>query len=437
MKALKKLAFLALALGIVSSSSLARADVIRLDYAEEQIDPALTFDEDCLGDEPAEDCDVRAAMIEGELVTLLSRLEGDDDPETLALFQASLELESPVVQAMAVQYLSRADQQPDDFFGKVKTFFFGPDAPLGVSSSAVLQTSADETDQRLAELFDEQRSASDYASQPPSEEPPLEGLLEATVKDARLNQMSSFSDTEQFQPAERLLMYDRFVRPIFDPTSDYPVTAFATDESLDDVSAFFSERFGKPVGPVAGVQQRVAELTQQLVALQSAAAGGDQDALKRIQAIAEELEQVQQVSNLDAFLQLSALHAENDLVWLDGEIDDVSLGAVRAITAGQDALLGKTVIRYLNAPTTGSSGGGAGTAGAGNGNGDGDGNSSAGVPSDPGSSPGSGGAAEPARDSSGADDGCGCAVPGGSRTGSGLVALSLLAWALRRSRRRA
>ena len=129
-------------------ASSARADTIRLSYDDTGADPAETFDQDCLGDTPADDCDTRAALIEGELATLLSQLESDEDPETLALFQSALELESPVVQAMAVRYLSRAEQQPDDFLAKVRTFFLITDAiafaclfsPL--SSSSCLMRSA-------------------------------------------------------------------------------------------------------------------------------------------------------------------------------------------------------------------------------------------------------------------------------------------------------
>lgn len=432
---------LAAALLLSVAPATSSADTLRLSYDDTQADPAETFDADCLGDAPAEDCDTRAALIEGELTVLLSRLESDEDPETLALFQAALELESPLVQAMAVRYLSRADQQPDDFFSKVKTFFLGPDAPLGVSASAVLQMSSDETEQSLASLFDEQRSASDYESRPvvDSDDPSQNQLLVASIRDARLNLASSFSAADQFQPVERLLAYDRFSQPLFDPTQDYPVTAFVTDASLEDVEAFFTERFGPPLGPIAGTQERQLELTQELLQLQQAAAGGDQRAIKRIQEIGDELTALQQSSSLDVYLHLTAIHAENDRVWVDAEeLDDAATRPVRAVTAGADPLLGKTVIRYLNATTNASSAGEPGSGGNGNGGQDGGsdpGDGRAGASAEPGDTPGSGGANEGGRPAS-SDDGCGCSVPGTSPNRGGLVLLSLLVWAVQRRRKR-
>jgi hypothetical protein len=414
---------------IVTLCSGARADTIRLTYDDTQADPAETFDEDCLGDAPAEDCDTRAALIEGELATLLSQLESDEDPETLALFQASLELQSPVVQAMAVRYLSRAEQEPDDFFSSVKTFFLGPDAPLGVSSSAVLQTSAEVSDQELAQLFDEQRPAAAYAPQDVVDDPSEERLLAACIQDARLNMMEFFSEEEQFAPADRLLTYDRFVRATFNATEDYPVTAFVTDAGVDEVSEFFSKLFGEPHGPVAGSQQRLTELTMQLVELQGQAAGGDQDAIKELQALVEELTQVQQAASLDTYLQLSTMHAENDLVWLDGGIDEVATQVMRAVTVGEEPLLGKTVIRYINAP--GSTLGGSNGEGGNNGEGDG----VAGASSEPGDTPSDGGAASEGNPGSKSDGGCGCSLPGAPRHASSLAAFSLLVWLLRRTAR--
>src|SRR3954471_15825868 len=107
------------ALLCLSWSASGRADVFHLSYDSTEADPAEAFDQDCLNDTPAENCDTRAALIQGELVTLLSRLESDEDPATLALFQSALELDSPVVQAMAIRYLTRAKAEPDDFFSRV------------------------------------------------------------------------------------------------------------------------------------------------------------------------------------------------------------------------------------------------------------------------------------------------------------------------------
>jgi MYXO-CTERM domain-containing protein len=90
--------------------------------------------------------------------------------------------------------------------------------------------------------------------------------------------------------------------------------------------------------------------------------------------------------------------------------------------AGEDALLGQTVIRYVNAPpATGAGGSGQGGAGGDEPRGDDD------------SPSGEGGAGE--RASKSGDDGCGCSVPGAPTSSAGVLALSLLALLLRRKRR--
>lgn len=404
-------------------SSIARADLIRGEDDLTAADASETFGADCLGETQAEDCDTRAAMIEGEIVMLLSQLEGDFDPATQALFESALELESPVVKTMAVSYLSRTETQPTDFFTNVKTFFFGPDAPLGVTSSAALEGLAEPSDQELASLYQEQRDPSDYAPQEVTqdEEQADNRLLQASIKDSRLSMMLSFSEEERFAPAERLLMYDRFMTAAFDPTQSFPVTAFSTDASLDDVSAFFTELFGEPLPPPANNEERIEEVAMRMQELQTAAGMGDQDAIQELIALSEELQQLQQGSLLQAYLQLPALHAENDLIWLDGKLEDFAMTPTRAVMAGEDALLGQTVIRYVNAPpATGAGGNGQGGAGDDEPPGDDD-------------SPGEGGAGE--RASKSGDDGCGCSVPGAPTSSVGLLALSVLALLLRRKRR--
>jgi MYXO-CTERM domain-containing protein len=401
-------------------SSSARADLIRLPDDLTAADASEAFDADCLGETQAEDCDTRAAMIEGELVMLLSQLEGDSDPATQALFESALELESPIVKAMAVSYLSRAEAQPTDFLSNVKTFFLGPDAPLGVTSSAALESLAEPDDQELAGLYQEQRDPSDYAAQEVTEDEDQASnrLLQASIKDSRLSMMLSFSEGERFAPAARLLMYDRFITAAFDPTQSFPVTAFVTDASLDEVSAFFTELFGEPLPPPADNEDRINELTMRMQELQAAAAMGDQDAIKELIKLSEELQQLQQGSLLQSYLQLPALHAENDLIWLDGKLEEFATTPTRAVMAGEDPLLGQTVIRYVNAPpATGAGGSSQGEAGS------------------PGEDEpsGEGGAAERATKSK--DDGCGCSVPGAPTGSAGLAALSLLGLLLRRKRR--
>jgi hypothetical protein len=419
----------------IFASSLAQADIFRLTYDETAIDPVETFDADCLGETPAEDCDVRSALIEAELVALLSRLEHDKDPATLALFQSALELDSPVVRAMAVRYLSRSEETPTDFLSMVKTFFFGPDAPLGVASAGVLEASEDESDQQLAELFGEQRPAFDYAPPPIREDETTEfesELLLACTQDARLELMLSFGEEEQFAPAERLLMYDRFVYSFFDPTQNYPVTTFLTEASVEDVSDFFSALFGEPHAPVADGEQRMQELNEQLIELQGRAASGDQDAIAAMQRVVEEMTVLQEALMLGNFLQLPAIHAENDLVFLDGTPEDLYTAPLRAVTVGADELLGGTVIRYINAPVgqrnPGSDGGSGGAPGDEEPSGEG-GASDGGT--------GEGGASGDANDRPvrGSSDGCGCSVPRRTSPLAAFSMLPLLAWLMRRRRR--
>lgn len=421
---------LAAALLVAVWSSNARADVPRIPDDGTGDDPAATFDADCLGDTQAEDCEARAALIEGELVMLLSQLEGDVDPATQALFEGALELDSPFVRAMAVRYLSRAEAQPTDFLSKVKTFFLGPDAPLGVASSSALEGLGVPSDQDLAELYREQRPESAYSPQEVSADPAEDGLLQACIKDSRLDMMLSFSAEEQFSPAERLLTYDRFMSALFDPTQNYPVTAFVTDASVEDVSAFFTELFGDPYPPSADSEARLAELSLQLVELQGAAASGDPEAIKQLIALSEELTQVQQAASLQAYLQLPVLHAENDWVFLDGSLEDFTMSPARAVTVGEDALLGKTVIRYINAPPMGAGGG----VGSGQGGAPSQGSGGAAQPDE---GEGDGGAGDGDRPTKSPDDGCGCSVPGAPTNAAGLGALTVLGLMLLRRRRHA
>jgi hypothetical protein len=282
-------------------------------------------------------------------------------------------------------------------------------------------------DSRLAELYGEQRQSSDYGPAPIlSEETPEteeNDLVLACAKDTRLELMQSFAEEEVFEPAQRLLMYDRFAVSALEPGVSYPVTAFVTEASVDEVSEFFAKSFGKPIGPVADAAERMQALTERMLALQGPASRGDQDAIAEIQRIGDELAGLQELSTLSSFLQLQAIHAENDLIFLDGTVDDVLERPVRAVTVGSDEAAGGTVIRYINAP---------------NGNGSGrpdPGAGQAGSPGGSGEPAGEGGASE--RPTAGSDDGCGCSVPGGSSNSSVIAVLPFLAaWLVRRARLR-
>lgn len=407
---------------------MAQADVLRLGYDDTAVDPAEDFDDACLGDEVAADCETRVALMEGELVMLLSQLEADSAPETETLFREALELDSPVVQALAVRYFARADPQPDDFFSKLKTFLFGPDAPLGVSAAEALDDSGDADDEALADLYREQRSLADYGVGPIDEAADEELILSCT-NDARLELMGSFSAAEQFAPAQRILMYDRFVAELLDPTLDYPVTSFVTDASLEDVADFFSERFGEPYGPVAEIEARIQRLSAELAPLQAAAANGDPAAMKAWAEAVQVLTAAHEELSTGAYYQLSSIHAEKDLVWIDGDAPDIAERLPRAVTAGEDPLLGKTVIRYINAPREAPANPGEEPNGSGGESGAPPGNGSAGE--------GLGGDGEPDASPSASDDGCGCSMPGAPARSAEVTGLALLALMLRRVRRRA
>jgi MYXO-CTERM domain-containing protein len=407
---------------------MAHADALRLGYDDTAADPAEDFDDACLGDAVADDCDTRAALMEGELVMLLSRLEADSAPETEALFREALELDSPVVQALATRYFARADRQPDDFLSKLKTFLFGPDAPLGVSAAEALDASADADDALLADLYREQRSVADYGVGPVSEAAD-EDLVLSCTNDARLELMASFGTDEQFAPAQRLLMYDRFVTDLLNPSLDYPVTSFVTDASLEEVAEFFRERFGEPYGPVAEIEARIERLTIELAPLQAAAASGDPAAMKAWAEAVQVLTAAHEELTAGAYYQLSSIHAQNDLVWIDGDTPELAEQLPRAVTAGEDVLLGKTVIRYINAPREASANPGEEPNGSGGESGAPPGNGSAGE--------GLGGDGEPGASPAPSDDGCGCSIPGAPRRSVEVTGFALLALLLRRARRRA
>lgn len=341
---------LLLSFASLSWTSIALADSFSYDFSEAGSDPAANFEAECLGEDLDEEteqaCDARAAIMEAELLSHLITLEGDDDPASVALFQEVLELDAPALQAIAVQYLTRTATAPSDFLDQVKTFFLGSEPQLGATAANVLAVGSDADEQMLADLYNEQRSASDYG--------PLYGgddqrLAAACLKDARLNLMSSFTAEEPFAPAERLLMYDRFALDFSDTAVDYPVTAFVTDATLEDVNDHFTALFGKdPHPPAAESQAELSAITEQMVALQMDALNGDQDAIQKIQELGDQMAELQEAVTLASQLQLTTFHAENDVFWVDGTTEDSFDALPRAVTVGNDDRLGRVVIRYLN-----------------------------------------------------------------------------------------
>src|SRR5690606_26620681 len=325
------------------------ADSFSYDFSEPGSDPAANFDEACVKDdldaEAQRICDARAAAMEAELVTHLLTLEGDDDPETLALFREAIDLDSPAVRAVAVQYLSRNDNAPSGFLDHVRAFFFGTEPHLGAVAANVL-TQSSANDETLGKLYHEQRNAGDYDSVYGAND---ERLAEACLKDARLDLVSSFSAAEQFAPAERLLMYDRFAVDFSDATVDYPLTAFVTDEPFNDVSKHFTKVFGKkPYRPLSESQAELNAVTEQLIELQLDAVNGDQAAIRKVQELGDQMSELQEAVALGGRLQLEYLRAPNDVFWVETPHNDVLGPLPRAVSIGEDELLGRVVIRYLS-----------------------------------------------------------------------------------------
>ncbi len=347
---------LTLIFAALSTSVDANADSFNVHFDESVSDPAEGFEDDCLGDTVADDCLARAATMESELFSLLITLEGEDDAETVTLFQEVLDVDSPEIQSIAVQYLARIQDQPTDFFSKVKTFFFGTHPKLGATAADVMSVAAEEADRDLSNVFREQRSASNYAAyfldpEGTAEEP----LLAACLADARINAMDSFALDEAFAPAERLLMYDRFVFDLQDPTLDYPVTAFVTDADVEDVTAHFSNAFGRdPYPPAAQSQLEMQTLSAELVELQLEVIDGNTDVIERMQEVSDELLALSEVVNVSARFQLQAIYAGDDVWWVDSGAEAAAEGPLpRAVTVGEDARLGRTVIRYIHGAVAG------------------------------------------------------------------------------------
>lgn len=347
----------AVASALVSPS--AHADSFTIPYAGPGSDPAESFEADCLGETVAEDCETRAGAMESELFSLLVTLESDDASETVALFREVLELEAPLLQVLAVDYLSRTAPEPTDFLDKIEAFFFGTHPKLAAVAADTLSVTDDETSAELSARFREQRSSSDYAPFLMDGESGLdEPLLSASLSDARLNAMDSFTEDEQFQPAERLLMYDRFVYDFQDTSVDYPVTSYVTDASVDDVVAHFSELFGKdPAPPSQETQLELQSVSAEMAQAQLDALDGDMDAITRLQELGDRLLELNDSLVAASRLQLDGMHAERDVYWVDADTAMHDTGPLpRAVTVGRDELLGRTVIRYVHGVLPGAPG---------------------------------------------------------------------------------
>jgi hypothetical protein len=330
-------------------AAVARADTFVIDYANRTpVDPAETFETDCLGASEAADCAARAALLEAELTEALGELEGLSDDATQALFSAAVSTDSPAVQQIGLRYFAGRQQLPTSLWASVKEFFLGPDPQVGQPSAEILGFSSDTTDQKLSELYLAFRPSDGYSSNLPSHTGEQDEWAEACARDLQLDQVPAFSAQEQFTPATRLLMNDRFVTSPLSMT-DAPATGFVTDAAKADVVSFFSKLFGKdPYPPVAMSETLLQSLNLELAQLQSKLMSGDQQAIKRFQEVLDQITKAQEGVTVGSVLQLDPDACPDCVFWIAGSADDVyTKPLTRAVVVGTQPQLNKTAISYL------------------------------------------------------------------------------------------
>jgi hypothetical protein len=351
---------------LLFSVAKAQAQTSTVPYLGTEPDPAEDFETRCLGATMEPDCDAREATLKAELTALLASLEHEDDAASVAIFQDVLKLSDPLLRAIAVQYFQRHGSPPSDFWGTLKTFLFGRDESLGVSASESLRNAPAKDDQGLGTTYREQRSFREYfgglESDSIGDDPlsdasvalPPDTLLSASLKDMRLALMDSFAPQEQFAPADRLLLIDRYAPTAKGSVLAYPVTGFVTDATVAEVTAFFTELFGtKPYASFAESRARYEAVTKEIASLQAQLLTGDLAAVNKVQQLSKDLVSVQDSFTMGATLQTEALKASDHVFWVDGTVKETSTGVAngklpRAVIVGTDAQLGRTVIRYVN-----------------------------------------------------------------------------------------
>lgn len=334
-------------------STTAYAETFTLDLNEPGVDPALGFEDECLGDSVAEDCDERAAWLESQLFTLLVSLDGNDEEETVALFKEALDLDSPSIQALALQYLTRTDNEPSDFLSKLKTFFLGSNPKLAAAAAGELRNSnEDSTQAELAEFFEEQRNIATYnpAWYDNDDFTELPPLVMACINDAQQNLMDSFTLEERFTPAERFLAYDRMLVDLHETGMQHALTSYVTDASLDEVLEHFTAVFGAdPYPSTVESEARFQELLEEMLSLQQKLLSGDSSAAKKMEELSDEMTAAQTAFTVGLQLQWRVSHAEENVFWVDSAETDFNGEMLpRAVNVGVDPYLDRVVIRYVN-----------------------------------------------------------------------------------------
>lgn len=407
------------------------ADTFSIDYTDvPQSDPLENFDADCNGSDEAADCADRAVALQAELVEVLGALGLRDDDETAALFQTAVDMPDPQLQEIGLRYFAYQAPPPDDLWSKARDFFFGPQANVGQPSAELLSRSLEAADQELARVYLEGRPTSTRGGSTPSGAGLTDSWALGAAQDSLLDDVAPFTAEERFPDQTRLLMLDRFVGDPFGGdllTRDIPVTGFVTNASTEEVEAHFKTVFGTdPYPSLDRINTQLQELNTELADLQIKLMSGDVSVAARFGQVAEQMQQLQQVSTLASRLSLASLDCSDHEFWADTSLEDALTGPLpRAVTLGMDARVGSNVIRYIGGQSSGTinpSGGTSGDGGAGENDGSG-GNSDQAEGGDGGS------VSTPRKDSSG----CGCSLPASTHAPTWL-ALAPLALALRRRR---
>jgi MYXO-CTERM domain-containing protein len=345
---MRTLAITMFALGLCST---ARADTFVISYeGRAQLDPVETFEADCLGASEATDCATRASLLEAELVEGLAELEGLSDDATKTLFTNAVGSTSDAVKEVGLRYFARRRNLPSTLWTSVKEFFLGPDPQIGQPSAEILGSSTDMSDQELSDLYLEFRPSHVYDRDPLESSGEQDTLALAYASDGRLDEVPAFAENEQFTPASRLLVVDRYLNDYQTGKPTIPSTGFVTDAPRADAVAFFNKLFGKPASPpLAQTQTRLQELNLELAQLQPKLLRGDQAAIKRVQAIAEETTALSEAVTVASALQLDAEKCADCVYWLAGASEDAFTEPLtRAVVVGTQPQLKRTTISYLS-----------------------------------------------------------------------------------------
>src|SRR5690606_1507251 len=99
-------------------------------------------------------------------------------------------------------------------------------------------------------------------------------------------------------------------------------------------------------------QAELNAVTEQLIELQLDAVNGDQAAIRKVQELGDQMSELQEAVALGGRLQLEYLRAPNDVFWVETPHNDVLGPLPRAVSIGEDELLGRVVIRYLSGVTS-------------------------------------------------------------------------------------